>query len=64
VSHFRGAVQSPATPTLDAKNGTYTVVNDGSVPLKTGELVALTGKVTGSSFAVQRVAKDYGPCTP
>jgi hypothetical protein len=54
---------SPATPTLDAKNGTFTVVNDGSVPLKTGERVALTGKVTGSSFAVQGVAKDYGPCT-
>jgi hypothetical protein len=55
---------SSATPTLDAKSGTYSVVNDGSVPLKTGERVALTGKVAGSSFAVQGVAKDYGPCTP
>ena len=76
-NHNRGRVAgcleaaNNASETLldDKGKTTYTLVNSGSVPLKTGERVELRGKRTRQSsgapaFEVHALIKDYGPCEP
>jgi hypothetical protein len=51
----------------DNKKNTYTLINNDSVALQTGERVALKGKKIRQSsgelaFEVHRLAKDYGAC--
>jgi hypothetical protein len=51
----------------DNKKSTYTLINNDSVTLKTGDRVALKGKKIRQSsgelaFEVHGLAKDYGAC--
>jgi hypothetical protein len=51
----------------DNKKSTYTLINNDSVTLKTGERVALKGKKIRQNsgelaFEVHGLAKDYGAC--
>jgi hypothetical protein len=75
-NHNRGAVTGCLLPSgtesnmlLNDKKGTYTLINNDSVPLKTGDRVALRGKRIRQNsgelaFEVHGLAKDYGPCEP
>jgi len=74
-NHARGNVvgclqpADAASTTLvsDNKKSTYTLINNDSVTLKTGERVALRGKKLRQNsgelaFEVHGLAKDYGAC--
>jgi hypothetical protein len=74
-NHARGNVvgclqpSDAASTTLvsDNKKSTYTLINNDSVTLKTGERVALKGKKIRQNsgelaFEVHGLAKDYGAC--
>jgi ABC-type oligopeptide transport system substrate-binding subunit len=67
VGCLQPADAASTTLVSDNKKSTYTLINNDSVTLKTGERVALRGKKIRQNsgelaFEVHGLAKDYGAC--